>query len=102
MMAWVMKRGLHGAKVWTCIRDEPPQNHGAPSTLMAPAPRGAFDAAESALAVARARARQQYWIEERDHACAVAADQSAANAQRFIDEYEVFIAMIENAESAGP
>src|SRR5690242_13438836 len=39
-------------------------------------------------------ARQQFWIEERDRARSAHNDQVAGDAQRLVDEYEAFIAIL--------
>lgn len=53
------------------------------------------DSGKSDLVLRSAKARQQYWIEERDRARAAGNDEAAGNARRFIDEYVSFIEMIE-------
>ena len=44
------------------------------------------------------RARQQFWIEERERARAAHDDQAAGDAQRLIHEYDAFIAIVKRSE----
>lgn len=45
------------------------------------------------------RARQQFWIEERERARAGHNDQAAGDAQRLIHEYDAFIAILKRRSS---
>jgi hypothetical protein len=45
------------------------------------------------------RARQQFWMEERDRARITHNDQAAGDAQRLIDEYDAFIDILKHQSS---
>lgn len=48
----------------------------------------------SALLIKSACAKRQFWMEQRDAALAARDREAQATAQRFIDEYEQFIALL--------
>jgi hypothetical protein len=58
---------------------------------------------ESASIVLRSiQARQKFWIEERDRARWAKNDRAAAEAQRFIDEYDAFIDILRHRSNEQP
>jgi hypothetical protein len=60
------------------------------------------DTRNTQIVLRSVRARQQFWIEERDRARAADNDHAAGDAQRLIDEYDAFIDILKrNSEEHG-
>lgn len=61
-----------------------------------------IDKENNAIVLRSVRARQQFWIEERDRARLSNNDQAAGDAQRLIDEYNAFIEILKHQSGVRP
>jgi hypothetical protein len=61
-----------------------------------------IDKENNAIVLRSVRARQQFWIEERDRARLSNNDYAAGDAQRLIDEYNAFIEILKHHSGARP
>ena len=52
---------------------------------------------DSEATVSAIKGRRQFWIEQRDRARAIKNDRVAGEAQRMVDEYDVFIELVQSA-----
>ncbi|MGZ5161557.1 MAG: hypothetical protein ACXWIS_09095 [Burkholderiales bacterium] len=61
-----------------------------------------IDKESNAIVLRSVRARQQFWIEERDRARLSNNDHAAGDAQRLIDEYNAFIEILKHQSGVRP